>query len=104
MASDPSLFGFFVFNFSGLSFLSLLVEVEYSTILPMESLHDDLNRMHPGSHDTEVSGFHHCNAEPTPNIPACPVVGLLPIYGELGRQVLQSGLRVCAQRAVYRDN
>ena len=79
MTSDPSLFGFFVFNFSGLSFLYLSVEVEYSTILPMELLHDDLNCMHPGSHDTAVSGFHHCYAEPTPNIPACPVVGLPPL-------------------------
>ena len=104
VASETSIFGGFMFDFYGLYFLSLLVEVESGSVLPLGLLRDDKTLQKPGFPDASVSGFHHCDGDPTPDIPACLGVGLHPIFGEAYGQALQHGLIFFDQQASHRDD
>ena len=87
-----------VFVFLCLSFLS--VEVESGAVLPSRSLNANPTRRNPSSPGAVLSGSHHYYDDPTPDIPACLVVGFPPQSGEADVQALHNGLYLCAQYAV----
>ena len=51
-----------------------------------------------------MSGSHHCDGDPTPDIPTFTGVGFLPLCGEAAVHVLQSDLHFFVHFAVDRDN
>ena len=81
---------------------SLLVEVKYGSVLPLGYLHADRTCRYPGSPDAEVSGSHHCDGDPTLDIPSCLGVWFLPLFCEADVQAIQHGLRFCVHNAVNR--
>ena len=68
----------FVWKFD-FSLAYLAVEMDSGTILLLRMLYTDPAFRNPGAPDSVVSGPYHSDGDPTPDIPACPVVGLPPL-------------------------
>ena len=67
--------------------------METGAILPLRPLGTDLVFQHLGDPDVAVILPYRSGVDPTPDIPACMRVGLLPLGGEADGQALQHGLR-----------
>ena len=89
-------------SFSGLVMLDriLPVDIESSTVLPLGYLNADPDHGRQGVLDTAMDGPHHCYANPTPYISACPIVRLSPFFGEAFIQVFQHGPHLGFDQAI----
>ena len=81
MASGKSHFlfvGMFVIYLADLE-----VDMEAGAVLPPELLDTYLACRNSGAPDAAMSGLHQSDGNPTPDIPACPGVGLPPLGGKM---------------------
>ena len=76
------------------------VDMEAGVVLPLELLGTDPVRRNSRTPDAAVSGSYHSDGDPTPDIPAFPVVGFLTLDGEAAGQVIHRGLFICAYQSV----
>ena len=77
--------------------------MEACAILPLSFLDAYPNFGRPGSLYAAVGEPHHCDGNPTPDIVACPGVGLTPFGGEADVQSFQCVLCLSSKKAVHLD-
>ena len=86
------IFGFY------LAYLS--VKMEAGDVLPLITMDTDQYLRHLVALDVVVSGLYHIEGNPTPYIPACPVLVFSPLGGEVDGQALNCGILLCSHKCI----